>query len=392
MRVLHVITGLASGGAEQQLRLLLRHSRAEAEVATLTNPGLVARAIRDEGTVVHELAMAGNTDFTVLPRLVKLIRGGAYDVVHTHLYRACVYGRVAARLAFPRRRAGAPAIVATEHSLGSEHIEGRPLTSFARHLYLATERLGSVTIAVSATVGLRLLLWGVPTERIVVIGNGIEPESYRFDPTARERTRTALGIPPDRFVVGSVGRLVPGKRVDRVLRALPFDATALIVGGGPEAPGLVALARELDVEAVFTGETAGVTDLLSAMDLLVFASAEETFGVAVVEALAAGLPVLYAACPAVDNLPDELRNGMPSVRRLATDLSDLRPALAAAARTGAHRTPVPDAVAHYDIATQAARVDELYARLSRRPTPDRSATSDRSAISDRPATSDRGGQ
>ena len=364
MRVLHVITGLASGGAEQQLRLLLRHSRAEAEVATLTNPGLVARAIRDEGTVVHELGMAGNTDLTVLPRLVKLIRGGHYDVVHTHLYRACVYGRVAARLAFPARRAGAPAIVATEHSLGTERIEGRSLTPFARHLYLATERLGSATIAVSATVGLRLLLWGVPTERIVIIGNGIEAETYRFDPAARERTRTALGIAPDRFVVGSVGRLVPGKRVDRVLRSLPVDATALVVGGGPEAPALVALARELDIEAVFTGETAGVSDLLSAMDLLVFASAEETFGVAVVEALAAGLPVLYSACPAVDNLPNDLRAGLPGVCRLAADLSDLRPALAEAARTGPSRQPVPDAVAEYDIAAQAARVDELYARLT----------------------------
>src|SRR4029453_438923 len=110
---------------------------------------------------------------------VKLIRGGHYDVVHTHLYRACVYGRVAARLAFPPPRAGAPAIVPTEHSLGTERIEGRSLPPFARHLYLATERLGSATIAVSATVGLRLLLWGVPTGRIVVIGNGIEAETYR---------------------------------------------------------------------------------------------------------------------------------------------------------------------------------------------------------------------
>jgi glycosyltransferase involved in cell wall biosynthesis len=261
--------------------------------------------------------------------------------------------------------------VATEHSLGTERIEGRPLTPFARHLYLATERLGSATIAVSATVGLRLLLWGVPTERIVVIGNGIEAETYRFDPAARERTRTAFGIPPDRFVVGSVGRLVPGKRVEHVLRSLPVDATALVVGGGPEAPGLVALARELDIEAVFTGETAGVSDLLSAMDLLVFASAEETFGVAVVEALAAGLPVLFAACPAVDNLPSDLRAGLPGVRRLAADLSDLRPALAEAARSGPSRQPVPDAVAEYDIAAQAARIDELYARLTPSLTSDR---------------------
>ena len=364
MRVLHIITGLAAGGAEQQLRLLLRHSRAEAEVAVLTDPGLVGRAVRDEGTVVHELAMTGNTDLTVLSRLARLIRGGGYDIVHTHRYRACVYGRVAAWLAFPRRGAGAPAIVATEHSLGSEHIEGRPVSPFARQLYLATERLGAATIAVSATVGLRLLLWGVPAERIELIGSGVDAEAFRFDPAAREKTRTALGIAPDRFVVGSVGRLVPGRRVDRLLRALPLDVTALIVGGGPEAPSLTFLARELEVDAVFTGETLDVADLLSAMDLLVVASADETFGVAVVEAFASGLPVLYSGCPAVDNLPAGLRGDLP-VQRLGPDPSDLHPAIAAAVRSGPHRHRVPLAVTHYDIAAQAARVDTLYERVAR---------------------------
>ncbi|HEX6869643.1 MAG TPA: glycosyltransferase, partial [Micromonosporaceae bacterium] len=88
MRVLHIITGLAAGGAEQQVRLLLRHQRGRAEVATLTNPGLVAQGIRADGTVVHEIGMRGQLDGRALIRLARLIRAGNFDLVHTHLYRA----------------------------------------------------------------------------------------------------------------------------------------------------------------------------------------------------------------------------------------------------------------------------------------------------------------
>jgi glycosyltransferase involved in cell wall biosynthesis len=357
MRVLHIITGLAAGGAEHQLRMVLRHTRAQAHVAVLTNPGLLAQAIRAEGTPVHEVGMAGNTDLTALPRLTWIIRRGGYDVVHTHLYRSNVYGRVAARLA----GTGA-AIIATEHSLGDEHIEGRRLTAMARRMYLATERLGTTTVAVSPTVARRLVRWGVPPDRIEVIGNGIDATAFAFDRARAERIRASLGIPADRFVVGSVGRLVPGKRVDatlRALRGLP-DVTALIVGDGRERAALTTLAGDLGVRAVFTGETDDVSGYLSTMDLFVAASGEETFGLAVIEALAAGLPVLYAACPALDDQPSP----PPGARRLAHNLDDLRPALAEAVRNGPVRLPVPAAVRHYDIAALAARTDDLYERLT----------------------------
>ena len=130
MRMLHVITGLSAGGAERQLRLLLRHQRATAEVAALTNVGSVAREIRADGITVHEIGMRSNTDLTALPRLVKLIRDRRFDLVHTHLFRAGIYGRIAARLAGVRH------IVATEHSLAGTSLEGRPATSgFERSIW-----------------------------------------------------------------------------------------------------------------------------------------------------------------------------------------------------------------------------------------------------------------
>jgi glycosyltransferase involved in cell wall biosynthesis len=357
MRVLHVITGLAAGGAENQLRLLLGHRHMDAEVVALTNTGSVAEAIRNDGTIVHDLGMRGNTDLAALPRLLRLIRKGRFDLVHTHLYRACVYGRIAARLAGVRH------VVATEHSLGANQIEGRRLSSGVRWLYLATERLGVTTIAVSATVARRLVTWGVPASRIDLIPNGIDATSYRFDPVRRARVRAQLGIAPGRFVVGAVGRLVPVKRTDLMLRAIGgnLDVTALVVGEGPQRQALSALARQLNVDAIFTGETTDVPGLMSAMDVLVATSTEETFGLTVIEALAAGLPVLYVTSPAIDDLP---AGSAPAARRLPADPSLIRDELAAVMRDGSKRLPPPPAVDRYDIAELVARTYELYCRVT----------------------------
>ena len=358
MRVLHVITGLAAGGAELQLRLLLRHQQSVAEVAALTNPGSVARAIQADGIAVHEIGMRSNTDLAALPRLVRLIRAGRFDVVHTHLYRACVYGRVASRLAGVRHA------VATEHSLGERTIEGRRLSPGIRAMYLATERLGDATIAVSGTVARRLTAWGVPRSRVEVIPNGIDAREYRFDPMRRAHIRAQLGIGPDQFVVGSVARLVPGKQVDVVLRALSGQpgVRALIVGDGPDHSALTALAGLLGVESTFTGESDDVAGLLSAMDILVVPSLVETFGLAVIEGLAAGLPVLYTDCPALDELP---LYAAPGARKLPASPEAYRLAIATATRERSRRLPPPPALDHYDIARLAARIDALYARVTR---------------------------
>jgi len=356
MKVLHVITGLHAGGAEQQLRLLLRHLDAAAEVATLTNPGAVARAIQAEGTVVHDVGMRSNTDVRALPRLVSIMRSGRYDIVHTHLYRAGVHGRVAARLAGVRH------LVSTEHSLGARFIEGRRISAGVRALYLASERLGEATIAVSATVARRLVAWGVPGRRIHMIPNGIDSRELQFDPVRRARLRAELGIPADRFVVGSVGRLVQGKGVDLVLHAIRDrpGVSTLIVGGGPELPALTATASRLGVDARFTGEASHVSGLLSTMDLLVAPSTEETFGMAVVEGLAAGLPVVYATCPALDELPAA---AAPGARRVPPEIPALRSAVLAAIAAGQRRLPPPPALDHYDITRLAGRVTKLYRRL-----------------------------
>lgn len=356
MRVLHVITGLAAGGAEQQLRQLLPRLPADCAVVTLTNPGIVAEAIARDGIRVIDLGMRGNRDLTALPRLVRLIRDGRYDVVHTHLYRAAVYGRIAARLA------GVRAVVSTEHSLGDDRIEGRRRSASVRALYLATERLGTVTIAVSRTVERRLVDWGVPPERIVLIPNGIVAEEFRYDGRLRDRTRAAWGVGADTVVVGAVGRLEPGKRVDVLIRALArIPRTVLvIVGDGSARSTLTRLAHAAGVadRVVFTGETADVRPLLCGMDVVASASPEETFGLAILEALACGLPAVQVTCPALDEL---LPEAAPRVVRVPCEVETFAEHLAAAVPAATRREP-PPAVQHYAIDRLAIDVATLYER------------------------------
>ncbi|WP_420034734.1 glycosyltransferase [Streptomyces sp. cg28] len=374
MKVLHVITGLGAGGAEQQLRLLLRHVPGTHDVVTLTNPGQVADALRRDGVRVTHLGMAGNRDGRALPRLVRLIREGRYDLVHTHLYRACLYGRIAARLA------GVRAVVATEHSLGDHQIEGRPLTRSVRALYRTGERLGRTTIAVSPAVADRLGAWGVARDRVAVVPNGVDVDRFAYDPAARAEARGALGLPSDAFVVGGVGRLVEGKRFGvlvEALRELPDDVHLLLVGTGPQEEALREAARGAGVSGrvVLAGERPHTADradgtldlpaLLSAADLLASPSYDEAFGLAVVEAQASGLPVLYATCPAVDDLPPgtEAR----AVRVPGDTASFVREIRRVREEPRGARQP-SQAALHYSIARSAALHHDVYVTAAGAPT------------------------
>ncbi len=366
-RVLHVITRLTAGGAGHQLRLLLEHLPAEAEVVTLAGAGPVADAIRAGGTPVVDLRMRGRRDLLALSRLVRLIHRGRYDVVHTHLYRACVVGRLAARMA------GVRTVVATEHTLGRTRIEGRPITAGIRRWYRATERLGRVTIAVSEPVAARLRAWGVRPERVTVIPDGIDPDALAFDAGLRARARAELGLWPSERVVGAVGRLDAGQRFDVLLRAMAgLDATLLLVGDGPQQAALEELAAGLGLadRVRFTGEVTDVRPLLCGMDALAAPSAQETFGLAVLEALACGLPVVYGSCPALEALA---AGAAPRAVRGAADATELRVELAAALDSAAlsaaveppDRRDPPAAVEHYRIDRLAVRVADLYQRTLR---------------------------
>lgn len=363
MRVLHIIGAAAGNGAEHQLRLLVRRLPQHSEVVTLSPPGPAAAAMRAAGTTVHELVTSRDRDLGTVGRLRRLARLGRFDVVHAHLFRACLQGRLAAWLAGVRH------VVATQYHLDDD----RWMATGVRTLYRAGERHGKVTIAVSAAIAERLRMCRVPDERITVIPKAIDATEFRFDPALRATTRARLRIPPDTPVIGGMGRLEPRKRFDDLIRAVREvpGAVLLLVGDGSSRAALERLAA---IEGVadrvrFTGAVDHPREMLCAMD--VFASpARETFGLVVLEAIAAGLPALYATCPPLQELADA-RAAVAGCRRLTPhDPESLPRALRAEVlcvdeRHGG-RLPARTAGGRYDADKLAASVGQLYERIATR--------------------------
>jgi glycosyltransferase involved in cell wall biosynthesis len=358
MKVLHVITGLEAGGAEIQLAMLVRHSRHDADVITLYNPGSVADQIRADGTTVRDLGMRRNTEVKALLRLRSMIAAGRYDVVHTHLYRSQIYARPAARLA------GTPVVLTTEHSIGETHIERRPMTAGVRALYLGSELFSDATIAVSDVVRERLVRWGVSAKKITVIPNGLETAALAFDPAARERARAQFGIAPDTYVIGALGRIDENKRVELTVEAaapmLGERCKILVIGRGDHRTVVEATAARLGVsdQVIFGGFQPDTAAMMAAFDLYVACSVQETFGLAVLEAMASGLPVIYTVCPALDGI------STIQARPVAGNAEAMRAEIRKAIEAGPQpRKPDNAVFDRYGMDSVAGQIDDLYEQI-----------------------------
>jgi glycosyltransferase involved in cell wall biosynthesis len=358
MKVLHVITGLEAGGAEIQLAMLVRHTRHDADVITLYNPGSVADQIRADGTSVRNLGMRRNTELGALLRLRSMIAAGRYDVVHTHLYRSQIYARPAARLA------RTPVVLTTEHSIGETHIERREMTAGVRVLYLASELFSDATIAVSDVVRERLVRWGVPARKITVIPNGLETAALAFDPAKREQARGQFGIGPDTYVIGALGRIDENKRVELTVEAaapmLGERCKILVIGRGDHRTVIEETAARLGVtdHVIFGGFQPDTAAMMAAFDLYVASSVQETFGLAVLEAMASGLPVVYTVCPALDGIQTTQARQAAGTREAMR--AEIRKAIEAGPQL---REPDRAVFDRYGMESVAQQIDDLYERI-----------------------------
>jgi glycosyltransferase involved in cell wall biosynthesis len=135
----------------------------------------------------------------------------------------------------------------------------------------------------------------------------------------------------------------------------------LIVGQGAERAHLEEVARDCGVtdRVIFAGERHDVAAMLSALDLFVASSRQETFGLSVLEALANGAPVLYTTCPALDGLDVDRAQPVPSTAE------GICAAMAAEVSAGPRpRMPEPAVEKQYSIEAVTARIDDLYERLA----------------------------
>ena len=275
----------------------------------LRQGGSLAEDFRAAGVPVDVLERSGRFDMRTLPRLVRALRSnGADAVLLSHHHRASlVLGRVAARLA------GVRVVLLAAHAMDL-------VPRGERVLPLSTVRTlrgfsALVTLAPSQREYLRqhegvgVHPWSRTRE--VVIPNGIARRSPPATTTAdRVRARGRLGLPDDAFVVGIVARLSAEKAHEVLLAAFAEFATThpdsqlVVVGGGSREEELRTLAGDLGIadRVLFAGLRRDAADLFPAFDVACLSSHHEASPIVVIEAMAAGVPVVATDVGAVHDL------------------------------------------------------------------------------------------
>lgn len=334
IRVLHVFGQMDRGGAEIRTMELMQFQ--DSYGYRLDFCALSGRC-GDLDTQISEMGGAVRyckLDFFFPVRFIKLVSREKYDVVHSHVL--FVSGFILL-LAFLAR---VPVRVAHFRSTGSRTRVSTARSIRDKILRVMIDTFATNILAVSE--GAMKANWTQfrnPDERCRVIYNGIDVEPYK-KPSDRSKTREQLGLPPEARVIVHIGRFSPPKNHIRLLSIFaaihkldPLTVLLLIGGGSSHIERHI---RDRSVElgvgtsVVFCGLRSDIPDLLRAADVMVFPSLWEGLPGAVLEALAAGVPVVASDLPGVR----EIHQHISGVEILDLERSDEEWALAAKENMG----------------------------------------------------------
>jgi L-malate glycosyltransferase len=288
---MQLVLSLSPGGTERLVIEIVRSlaQRIDSIVCCLDEPGAWAGELITIGVPIITLGRTPGFHPSLAIRLGRVLKEHRIDVVHCHHYSPYVYGLLAAVL-HPRVQ-----LVFTEHGRLSDAAPSRK----RRLVNPVLAQWPGTVCAVSADLKTHMVAEGFPARRVRVTYNGIDP-GHRPTAPQRSAARSALGLPADAFIVGTVGRLDPVKNLPLLLethasliRQQPHVRT-VIVGDGPERRALESQAVTLGVgdTVSFAGYRQDVRSLMAAFDLYVNCSAYEGVSLTILEAMASALPVV----------------------------------------------------------------------------------------------------
>lgn len=319
IRVMRIIARLNVGGPAIHVVLLTERLGLPDFESTLVcgqigeHEGDMAYLAEQRGITPVFLAELGRElsplrDLVTIFKLWRLMWTYRPDIVHTHTAKAGFVGRTAAWLA------RVPVRVHTYHG----HVFHGYFSPRKTQIFLWPERLTArfsdrlITISPALKDELAAQFKIAPADKFVVVPLGLELSPFAEMPRHCGSFRDRFGIAPDVPLVGIVGRIVPIKNhelflemADRVRRTVP-DAHFVIIGDGERRAKIEAMVDSLNLRVTFTGWLRDLKLVYSDMDALVISSDNEGTPVSLIEALAAGVPVVSTA---VGGVPDLLRHG-----------------------------------------------------------------------------------
>ncbi|MDH3258792.1 MAG: glycosyltransferase, partial [Deltaproteobacteria bacterium] len=318
---LYLVMSLPVGGAEEHLRTVLQNIDMDSfcpTVCCIREKGQIGEEIETLGIEVLSLKrMSKSVDFRIVMDIGKIIRQRKIHLVHSHLYHANMYGRVAAFFA-------GISSVTTEHNVYLKKYKmHRRIVNWL--LAKRTERIIAVSEMVKNYVIARD--W-IGSRKVEVIHNGIDLSRFssRLSKTiAREK----LGIPTDCFLLGIVGRLSEQKGHIHLIHAMPAvkesiaEVRLLIVGPGPLEASLRKEVESLALgeTVLFLGSRRDIPDILAALDVFVMPSLWEGLPVALLEAMSFSLPAVVSEVGGVAEIIENGENGFMVPPRDGTVLS-----------------------------------------------------------------------
>jgi len=361
LRVMHVITGLDTGGAEMQLShlaLARRAAGAEDMVVSLLPGGALRARLEQAGVAVHDLGMRrGRPSLSAFLRLRSLIRRFRPRIVQSWMYHADLMAAFALR--YSGRWEETPLIWGIRCSDMNLADYGRTLRWTVRlcarysHLPDLVVTNSEAGLAAHHRIGYRPF-------RERVVDNGIDTERFRPDAALRDEVRGELGIDPNVPLVAHVARVDPMKDHDTLLKAMGAlpDVELLLIGLGTER-----LASRANWHGL--GRRGDVPRLLAACDLIVNSSAYgEGFSNALAEGMAAGLPAVATDVGDAARIIGESGRIVPprDAEALAEAIRELalEPLTFRATRRLHSRTLIEK---QFSIAANVAAFEEVYASL-----------------------------
>lgn len=270
---------------------------------------------RFAGGILEQCRLRGATDNRFHRQILALITKYAIRVAHGYFTPTCYH------LALGLRLRGFNNIVRTAANMplwgGAETLARDKMPTLHDRLkHRALARLFKKILCRSKGVFDAFLKLGVPASRLIVADGGCDTGRYRFQPDVRERVRGELGISDADLVLGVCCRLVPVKRLDRLIRLIArvkakLPLRLLIAGDGPERERLESLTRDLKAnrQVQFLGHCDDLSDLYSSFDIFCLPSEAEGMSNSILEAMSCQLPVLATDIPPNRGLVQPGRSG-----------------------------------------------------------------------------------